>query len=62
MQAKFLISIKTQHQFSQPSSQPAYVSFPIWKSSAKINSEVSSVCETKSTILSSSGSSSLTSV
>lgn len=30
MQAKFLISIKTQHQFSQQSSQHAYV-FPYLK-------------------------------
>lgn len=52
MQAKFLISIKTQHQFSQPSSQPAYTSFPVGKSRAKIHSEISSVCEMKSAILS----------
>lgn len=63
MQAKFLILNKTQRQFSQPSSKPVYMFSPIWKTGAKINSEVYSVCKTKSTVLSSvSGSSLLTGV
>lgn len=60
MQAKYLISIKTQHQFSQPYSQPAYTSFPTWEPKAKIKSGISAACEIKATVLSST--SSLTSV